>query len=125
MPDKAVKEGETYEKSWTGLRSEKGKKGKFAFKQRVKVEKIETRDGKKLVTLSSDLTGTLDKPAGEGPKPGEEAWTKCEGKTRIVLDAESGRVVSSEGSGGVTTYFSGPAEDGSKNEVTIKSMVVG
>jgi hypothetical protein len=122
MPDKEVKQGDTYEKSWKGERSEKNKKAKFDFKQKVTVEKIEEKDGKKVATLSSDLTGKLD-----GPKDpaAEEGWTKCEGKTKTVIELESGRVLASEGKGTVIGYFKNTAENGSKQELRMTFSVEG
>jgi hypothetical protein len=116
MPDKAVKEGETYEKEFTGLRSEKGKDAKFRFKQKVLVEKIETKDGKKHVTLAGELSGKLE---GAKDPSAEEAWTKCEGKTKTVVELETGRIVSSEGQGKVTAYYRNTAENGAKQELTM------
>lgn len=122
LPDKPVEEGDAWEKSWTGQRSEKGKKGKFAFTQKVKVEKIEERGGKKVATLAGDLAGKLQ---GEKDPSAEEAWTKCEGKTKTVIEVESGRVLSSEGQGKVTAYYRGVAENGGKNELTLTFGVEG
>lgn len=116
MPDKDVKEGETYEKTWKGQRSEKGKQAKFDFKQKVTVEKIEERDGKKVATLSGDLTGQLD---GKKDPSAEEGWTKVEGKMKTVIEVETGRVLASEGKGAVVGYFKNTAENGSKQECRI------
>jgi len=122
MPDKAVKEGETYERTWKGSRSEKGKQAKFDFKQKVTVEKIEEKDGRKVATLSSDLTGKLD--GGKDPSA-EEGWTKCEGKTKTVIEIDSGRVIASEGKGAVVGYFKNTAENGSKQELKLTFSVEG
>ena len=122
LPDKEVRQGETYEKTWKGQRSEKGKQAKFDFKQRVTVEKIEEKDGKKLATLSSDLTGKLD--GGKDPSA-EEGWTKVEGKTKTVIEVETGRVLASEGKGSVTGYFKNTAENGSKQELRLTFSVEG
>ncbi len=122
MPDKPVKEGDTYVKEFTGLRSEKNKKGKFAFKQSVKVEKIEEKDGKRVVTLASDLTGEL-KDAKD--PSAEENWTKCEGKTKTRIEVETGRVLYSEGSGKVTGYFRNTAENGARQELTLTFSISG
>jgi hypothetical protein len=116
MPDKDVKEGETYEKTWKGQRSEKGKQAKFDFKQKVTVEKIEERDGRKVATLSGDLTGQLD---GKKDPSAEEGWTKVEGKMKTVIELETGRVLASEGKGAVVGYFKNTAENGSKQECRI------
>ena len=116
MPDKEVKEGETYEKTWKGQRSEKGKQAKFDFKQKVTVEKIEEKDGKKVATLSGDLTGQLD---GKKDPSAEEGWTKVEGKMKTVIELETGRVLASEGKGAVVGYFKNTAENGSKQECRI------
>lgn len=122
MPDGPVKEGETYEKKWKGLRSEKGKPARFDFVQKVTVEKIEDKDGKKVATLSSDLRGTLD---GKKDPSAEEAWTKCEGKTKTVIELETGRVLASEGKGTVTGYFKNTAENGAKQELRLSFNVEG
>lgn len=116
MPDKEVNEGETYEKTWKGLRSEKGKQAKFDFKQKVTVEKIEVKDGKRIVTLAGELTGKVD--GGKDPSA-EEGWTKVEGKTKTVIEVETGRVLASEGKGAVLAYFKNTAENGSKQELRL------
>jgi len=122
MPDKEVKEGETYEKTWKGQRSEKGKQAKFDFKQKVTVEKIEEKDGKKVATLAGELTGKLD--GGKDPAA-EEGWTKCEGKTKLVLEVETGRILATEGKGAVTAYFKNTAENGAKQEIKLNFGVDG
>jgi len=122
MPDKEVKQGDTYEKTWKGSRSEKGKQGKYDFKQKVTVEKIELKDGKKIATLAGELTGKLD--GGKDPAA-EEGWTKCEGKTRTVIEVETGRVLASEGKGSVMTYFKNTADNGSKQELKMNFNVEG
>lgn len=116
MPDGPVKEGDAYEKSWKGARTEKGKSKHFHFTQKVKVEKIEKKDGKTQVTLAGELSGK-----GEGGKdPGaEESWQKVEGTSKLVLEAETGRIVSSEGSGKVTAYFRNTGDGGQKQELTL------
>jgi len=116
MPDKAVKEGDTYEREWTGARAEKGKTNKYRYKQKVKVEKVETKDGKKVATLAGELTGKVE--GGKDPSA-EEAWTKCEGKTKLVIEVETGRILLAEGTGKTTTYFRNTAENGAKQELTM------
>jgi hypothetical protein len=122
MPDKEAKPGDTYEKTWKGARSEKGKQAKFDFKQKVTVEKVEEKDGKKVATLSSDLTGKLD--GGKDPTA-EEGWTKCEGKTKAVIEVDTGRILASEGKGAVVAYFRNTAENGSKQELRLTFSVEG
>ncbi len=116
MPDQAVKEGDTYEKEWLGSRSEKKKDAKFRFKQKVKVEKIEAKDGKTQITFTSDLSGQVE---GAKDPSAEEAWTKCEGKTKTILEAETGRILLAEGQGKVTGYFRNTGENGQKQELTM------
>jgi hypothetical protein len=125
MPDGPVREGETYEKKWKGQRSEKNKQGKFAFTQKVKVEKVEVVEGKKVATLTSTLTGILEQPASEKDKSAEEASTRAEGKTKLVIEVDTGRVVSSEGSGKVVAYHRGVNENGGKQELTLTFSVEG
>jgi len=122
MPDKEVKQGDSYEKTWKGSRSEKGKQGKYDFKQKVTIEKIELKDGKKVATLVGELTGKLD--GGKDPAA-EEGWTKCEGKTRTVIEVETGRVLASEGKGSVMTYFKNTSDNGSKQELKMNFNVEG
>jgi hypothetical protein len=122
MPDKELKQGESYEKTWKGLRSEKGKQGKYDFKQKVTVEKIELKDGKKVATLAGELTGKVD--GGKDPAA-EEGWTKCEGKTKTVIEVETGRVFASEGKGSVTVYFRNTADTGAKQELKMSFSVEG
>jgi len=122
MPDKEVKQGETFEKSWKGQRSEKNKPGKYDFKQKVTLEKVEEKDGKKVATLAGELTGKLD---GKKDPAAEEGWTKCEGKTKTVIEVETGRVLASEGKGTVTGYFKNTAENGSKQELKMTFSVEG
>jgi hypothetical protein len=122
MPDKEVKQGDTWERSWKGSRSEKGKQAKFDFKQKVTLEKLEEKDGKKIATLAGELTGKLD--GGKDPAA-EEGWTKCEGKTKLVLEVETGRVLATEGKGAVTAYFKNTAENGGKQEIKLNFSVEG
>lgn len=122
MPDQAVKEGDTYEKKWKGQRNEKNKPGKYEFTQKVTVEKIETRDGKKVATLAGELSGKVD-----GPKDpaAEEGWTKCSGRSKAVIEVESGRVLSAEGKGAVTVYFRNTSDTGGKQELRMTFSVEG
>ncbi|MBV8880963.1 MAG: hypothetical protein JO332_13415 [Planctomycetaceae bacterium] len=122
MPDGPVKEGDTYEKKWKGQRTEKNKPGRYEFVQKVTVEKIEEKDGRKIATLTGDLSGKVD-----GPKDpaAEEGWTKCSGKTKVVIDVASGRVLSSEGKGAVTVYFRNTADTGAKQELKLIFNVEG
>ena len=122
MPDQAVKEGDSYEKAWKGQRSEKGKPGRFDFRQKVKVEKIEEREGNKVATLAAELAGKLD---GNKDPSADENWTKCEGQMKAVLDLESGRILSSEGKGQVTVYFRNTADTGAKQELRMLFSVEG
>jgi hypothetical protein len=125
LPEKPVEAGESYVVEWTGERSEKGKQGRYAFRQTTKVESIEARGDARLVTLVSVLVGELRAPDSEKNPAAVEQWTRCEGTTRLVLEEPSGRVVSSSGQGTVTGYFRGQAEDGSKNEVKLTFAVAG
>ncbi len=122
MPDGAVKEGDTYEKKWRGQRTEKNKPARYDFVQKVKVEKVETKDGKKVATLTSELTGSV---AGGKDPAAEENYTRCAGTTKLVLEVESGRVLSSEGKGSVTVYFRNTADTGAKQEVKLSFTVEG
>ena len=123
MPDKSVREGETYEAKFKGLRAEKGKKGIYAFVQKVKVEKIEERDGKKLATLSAELAGKVE-GADKDPQA-EEAWARAEGKQKAVIELPTGRVVSSEGAGKVVIYHRNTNDQGAKQELTMTFTVEG
>lgn len=122
MPDGAVKEGDTYERKWKGQRTEKNKPGRYDFVQRVTVEKIEERDGKKVATLAGELSGKVD--AAKDPAA-EEGWTKCAGKTKTVLELPSGRVLASEGRGEVTVYFRNTSDTGARQEVKLTFSVEG
>ncbi|HXG59848.1 MAG TPA: hypothetical protein VNO22_00605 [Planctomycetota bacterium] len=119
FPEGSVRPGETFEVQWKGERSEKNKKGRYAFRQKAVVEKIEDRSGTRVATVSSELSGTLEAPPEERDRTAEEAWTRCEGKMRAEIEVESGRVLSSEGSGKVVSYYRAPAGDGGKNEFTL------
>jgi hypothetical protein len=125
LPEKPVNLGEVFTVTWKGERNEKGKHGQFAFEQKTKVESLETRASSTLVTLASSLAGTLEVPEAERDKTAEEAWTRCEGRTRIVLEEPSGRIVSSGGKGTVVAYYRGSAADGSRNEVRITFVAQG
>jgi hypothetical protein len=122
MPDGAVKAGDAWEKTWTGDRTEKGKPGRYRYVQKLKVEKVEIKDGKRHVTIAGELNGKVD--AAKDPSA-EEAWTKCEGTTKTVLEAETGRIVAAEGSGKVVIYFRNTAETGGKQELTLTFEVAG
>lgn len=125
MPDGPVKEGDVYEQKFAGKRSEKGKKAKYAFAQKVVVEKLEQRDGKTVATLAGELSGRLELPEAERDKSAEEQATKCEGKTKVVIEIGTGRVLSSEGKGRVSIYFKNTAENGSKQELRLNFDVEG
>lgn len=125
LPKGPVGAGSVSEETWRGLRSEKGKKAAFLFKQRVTIEAVEEKNGRKTATLASEITGNLVVPDNERDKNAEEAWTRCEGKTRLVLDVERGTVLASSGVGKVVAYYRSTAEDGSKNEVTVTFAVEG
>ena len=122
MPEHSVKPGESYEKTWKGQRSEKGKKARFDFRQVVTVEKIEEMNGRRVATLLGDLTGKLD-----GPKDpaADEGWTRVEGKTRTQIEIETGRVLASEGKGIVTSYFRNTADNGARQELRLTFSVEG
>lgn len=122
MPDGPVKEGDTYEKKWKGQRAEKNKPGRYDFVQKVTVEKIEEKDGKKIATLSGELTGKVD---GAKDPTAEEGWTKCAGKTKAVIEIGTGRVLASEGKGAVTVYFRNTADTGAKQELKLMFNVEG
>ena len=122
MPDGPVRPGDTYEKKWKGQRTEKNKPGRFDFVQRITVEKIEDRDGKRVAVLAGELAGRV-----EGPKDpaAEENWTKCAGKTRTVIEVATGRILESGGKGEVTVYFRNSADTGAKQEVKLSFAVEG
>lgn len=122
MPDGPVKEGDTYEKKWKGQRAEKNKPGRYDFVQKVTVEKIEEKDGKKIATLSGELTGKVD---GAKDPTAEEGWTKCAGKTKAVIEIGTGRVLASEGKGSVTVYFRNTADTGARQELKLMFNVEG
>lgn len=117
LKDEPVKEGDSWTEKWQGDRKEKNKTGKWRFKQVVKCEKVEERAGRRVAVLTSELTGTLE---GDDDKSAEEKWTKCSGTTRVVLDVATGKIREQSGSGTITAYYKNTAEDGTKNEVTIK-----
>ena len=116
MPDGPVKAGDAWEKTWKSERSKKGENKSFTFTQKSKVEKIEAKDGKTLVTISAELTGK-----GEGPKnpAAEEERATAEGRQTLVREAETGRIVSSEGAGKVVVYFRNAGDGGQKQELTL------
>lgn len=116
MPDGPVKAGDAWEKTWKSERTKKGENKSFTFTQKSKVDKIEKKDGKTHVTISADLSGK-----GDGPKnpQAEEERASVEGKQLLVLEAETGRIVSSEGSGKVVVYFRNSGDGGQKQELTL------
>ena len=122
MPDGPVKEGDAWEKSWKGERSEKGKSKFISFTQKVKVEKIEKKDGKTHVSLSAELSGKGDGAKDAGA---EEAWQKVEGTSKLVLEAETGRIIASEGAGKVVAYFRNTGDGGQKQDLTLTFSVGG
>jgi len=122
MPDGPVKEGDIYEKKWKGQRAEKNKPGRYDFVQKVTVEKVEDKDGKKIATLSAELSGKVD---GAKDPTADEGWTKCEGKTKTVIEVATGRVLASEGRGNVTVYFRNTADTGAKQELKLMFNVEG
>lgn len=122
MPDGPLKEGESYEKKWKGQRTEKGKPGRYDFVQKVTVEKLEDKDGKKIATLTGELSGKVDGPKDPAV---EEGWTKCSGKTKTMIEVATGRLLASEGKGSVIVYFRNSADTGSKQEVKLSFTVEG
>lgn len=122
LKDEAVSEGDTWTEEWKGSRTEKGKKGRWRFQQTAKLEKVEERAGRKVAIVTSELKGTLE---GDEDKTADEKWTKCAGKTRVVLDVATGKIREQSGSGKITAYYRSTAEDGGKNEVTITFAVAG
>jgi hypothetical protein len=122
MPDGPVKAGDAWQKTWKGDRTKKGENKFFVFTQKSKVEKIEAKDGKTLVTISSELAGK-----GEGPKnpAAEEERATAEGKSTLVLEAETGRILSSEGAGKVVMYFRNAGDGGQKQELTLAFSCAG
>lgn len=122
LKDEAVSEGDTWTEEWKGSRTEKNKKGRWRFKQTAKLEKVEEREGRKVAIVTSELTGTLE---GDEDKTADEKWTKCAGKTRVVLDVATGKIREQSGQGKITAYYKNTAEDGGKNEVTITFGVEG
>ena len=67
-------------------------------------------------------SGKVD--GGKDPSA-EEGWTKCEGKTKAVIEVETGRVLASEGKGSVITYFKNTSDNGSKQEIKMNFNVEG
>jgi hypothetical protein len=122
MPGGAVKEGDTWTSAWKGDRTERNKPGRFAFTQKVRVERIEVRDGRTLAVLAADLEGVLE---GEKDPAADEAWTRCKGATRTVLEVGSGRIVETEGRGHVKSYFRNTSESGARQELTLTFEVEG
>jgi hypothetical protein len=122
LPDGPVKAGDVWEKSWKGERTKKGENKFFTFTQKSKVEKVETVEGKTHVTISSVLSGK-----GEGPKnpAAEEERNTVEGTSTLVLEAETGRIVSSEGAGKVVAYFRNTGDGGQKQDLTLTFSVGG
>jgi len=116
MPDGPVKAGDAWEKTWKGERTKKGENKSFTYTQKAKVEKIEAKDGKTHVTITATLLGK-----GEGPKnpAAEEERASVEGAQTLVLEAETGRIVSAEGSGKVVAYFRNTGDGGQKQELTL------
>lgn len=116
LPDGPVKAGDAWERTWKGERTKKGENKSFTFTQKAKVEKIEAKDGKTHVTISAVIVGK-----GEGPKnpAAEEEKATAEGTQTLVLEAESGRIVSSEGSGKVVAFFRNTGDGGQKQELTL------
>lgn len=117
LSDDEVKEGDTWTAEWKGSRAEKTKKAKWSFKQVAKLEKLEERDGRKLATVTSELTGTLN---GDEDPAADEKWTRCEGKTRVVLNVASGWIHEQWGRGTITAYYRRTGDDGGKEEVTLR-----
>jgi hypothetical protein len=117
LKEDPVAPGESWTAEWKGSRTEKNKSAKWAFKQVVTFEKLGERDGSRIATLSSKLEGRLE---GDEDPSADEKWTKCSGKTRVVLEVASGRVLELWGAGTITAYYRKTGDDGSKQDLTLK-----
>ena len=107
LSDKPVKAGEEWTSDWKGQYKQKDNDGRFNFTQKSKIEKIEEKDGRKLAHISHVLTGTLDIPEAKRDKNAEKQETKLEAKGTLVLDVESGAIVSSTAKGTVIAEYKG------------------
>ncbi len=117
LKEDPVAPGDSWTVEWKGSRTEKNKSSKWAFKQVVTFEKLGERDGNRLATLTSTLEGRLE---GDEDPGADEKWTKCAGKTRVVLEVASGHVQELRGAGTITTYYRKTGDDGSRQDLTLK-----
>lgn len=116
MPEKPLRVGETWEKTFLTKREQKDNKGRFEVTQKSKLEKVVA--GK--AHLSSTMAGTLILPKDAPKDPNaEKSESSVDGKTSAVFDLKSGEIVSSESSGKVRFYWKGTGGDGEEMELEV------
>ena len=109
--DKPVKQGDTWSSEWTSAYKQKDNDGRFAFKQKAKLEKL---DGKR-ATVSFEMTGTLEIPEAKRDKNAEKQETKLEAKGTIVIDVDTGLVRSVTTKGSIVAQYK--ATDPNSSEI--------
>jgi len=103
LPEKPVAAGGEWSAAWKGAYKQKDNDGRFAFSQKAKLEKIEGKRAR--ITFGS--TGILEIPEAKREKNAEVQETKYDSKGFIVLDLETGGVVTSDSTGSVRARYKG------------------
>jgi hypothetical protein len=103
LPEKPVAAGGEWSAAWKGAYKQKDNDGRFAFSQKAKLEKVEGKRAR----IAFEATGTLEIPEARREKNAEVQETKYDAKGFIVLDLESGGVVTSESTGSVRARYKG------------------
>lgn len=103
LPEKPVGAGGEWSAAWKGAYKQKDNDGRFAFSQKAKLEKVEGRRAR----ITFESIGTLEIPEAKREKNAEVQETKFESKGFIVLDLDTGGVVTSESTGVVRARYKG------------------
>jgi hypothetical protein len=102
LPEGPAKVGDEWTSEWKGARAESETQGVFRYRQTAQLRKIEEGESPR-AHIGFSTSGQLEIPAGRNESRGEATVMNAEGT--ILLDLLTGRVVSSETSGTITSDF--------------------
>ncbi len=118
--DKPVKQGEEWTAEWKSAYKQKDNDGRFAFKQKAKIEKL---DGKR-ATITFELTGTLEIPEAKRDKNAEKQETKLEAKGTIIMDVDTGLIRTVTSKGLLVAHYKGTdAGSGVEHELKVEQGI--
>ena len=118
--DKPVKKGEEWTVEWKTAYKQKDNDGRFALKQKAKIEKL---DGKR-ATIAFELTGTMEIPEAKRDKNAEKQETKLEAKGTVVIDVDTGLVRSVTSKGSIAAHYKATDPDsGAAHELKMEEGI--